>query len=213
MLLNKKESKAILDLYVNGATIYKGGNVNTNLPELKKIINYNIMFGKRDIDRYHYVIRRDAKMMKLCLEPGKNGICFQSNNGWIVATFLNADDMVVEKKTRQKRTYDIFWSYLRLAQYHSDNAKKSDANKRDIEYFQKQEYIDKAIKRAVKQCFQVYYDDVEECVYFETSAGQCSFHDFRGIKHFSNFQNVIVEQHQWNGKHDTYLIIESVISQ
>lgn len=101
-------------------------------------------------------------------------------------------------------------TYLRLAQWYSDAAKgyvffnenhnhmerykEYYPNHRDWLYLDKESYIKKACKRAIKLGINPYYDENEGCIYFELPNGQISFHCDEELKKYC-----IVKKHKWSG--------------
>lgn len=99
---------------------------------------------------------------------------------------------------------------LRLAQWYSDAAKgyvffnenhnhmerykEYYPNHREWLYLDKESYIKKACKRAIKLGIKPYYDENEGCIYFELSNGQISFHCDEEFKKYC-----IVKKHKWSG--------------
>ena len=100
-------------------------------------------------------------------------------------------------------------TYLRLAQWYSDAAKgyvffnenhnhmerykEYYPNHREWLYLDKESYIKKACKRAIKLGIKPYYDENEGCIYFELPNGQVSFHCDEDFAKYC-----IVEKHKWS---------------
>lgn len=81
-----------------------------------------------------------------------------------------------------------------------EDAKDYDQMVEDL-YYEKNVYLNKAMKSAKRAKIKVYYDENEQCLYFEMPYGQCSFHCFDEF--FITENVVITEDYAWSGLHNT----------
>lgn len=205
--LNKKNLKRVTELAEGGSYVYVWGYVNN-------------IFGIDHINAGQYDKRfRDMEDTPHCL------FHYSTGSGRVMVTDC---DVLAMQKTREKTTLkrvDVLYSYLRLAQRNSDDAKNigwiflSNRNPMDVWresrkakdsfYFQKWKYIIKAAKRAKKLGIRVVYDPKERCVYFELSRGQVSFHTIGNDTELLLPYVEEIRGYQWSGQHDSAFIIDS----
>lgn len=148
-----------------------------------------------------------------------------TGTGFAYFADVNISDVIRPKIKRRPCTITRLYSYLRLAQKYSNEAKSVGYNwqhgdaraysehdeEKDKLYSKKAEYIVEAIKYARGMNVEVFYCPIEGAIYFETKLGQVSFHYPFFKPEGKRIQ--VVENYKWSGLTNSEDIIENLINE
>lgn len=189
MLLNKKHIKELTEYLENGYKVIYNGYISN------RIKNENFV-KEQKIDA-----------------ATKEAAIFTLKKGGAQLYVIDQKKNIEPKKRKQaqKRGLDIFYTYLRKAQEHSDLAKEVLPEEKQSDkvslYAAKNEYILKALRRGKKIGASIFFDPKEYVIYFELDKGQVSFHTFEEEDVLSEY--CVVGIHEWNGRTNSKAIINS----
>lgn len=116
---------------------------------------------------------------------------------------LQLDEIIeVNKKELDKKYIEVLY----CAQSASYEAKQQTGWREEF-YYVKNTYLEKAIKKAIKNNYKVAYCDLERCIYFELCDGlQVSFHCNIKIP-----SSIIKSGYKWNKQKTSLYILSSLV--
>lgn len=212
MKITKKESKFIRDIALsslNKYSFYYSGEIES-------------IFISKEENKYYWLNEYEINPInKITSYFIKDALFFRRTTSGAFLVLPNPIENYYIKSYNQNSNIEILYTYLLLAQLYSDLAKNRECinwesidktklqieNDEDRLYESKKINLQKAVMRANEIGIVAVYDKIEQCVYFELSEGQASFHvkeDSFYLKHCCCFDN-----YEWSGLKNTAEIINS----